>query len=315
MQLTDLKFKKIDVVHISARKIFEIDWDVLVPVFVAKNPLVPEIDPSYIFNKEATKSILAGFLYNRRVLIQGLHGTGKSTHIEQIAARLNWPCLRINLDGHITRSDLLGKDSIRLENGNPISFYKLGILPWALSHPVSLILDEYDAARAEVLFVIQRLLEQEGKLILLDENKSLTPHENFRLFATVNTLGLGDTTGLYTGTHALNQGQLDRWTIVAHMPYLSFEKERELLKSKVPSLHTPELENTLKSMVAFADLTRQGFKSGDIGLPMSPRTLISWAQNIEIFGDLKEALSLTFLNRFEKEDQHLLEEYYQRAFG
>ncbi len=314
MQLSEFRFCDYKTKLHSVRDLFGIDWDVSVPVFEEKNPLVPKIDPFYIFNSEVTKSILAGFLYNLRVLLHGLHGTGKSTHIEQVAARLNWPCLRINLDGHITRSDLLGKDVIRLEKGHPVSCYQLGILPWSLKNPVALILDEYDAARPEVLFVIQRLLEQDGKLILLDENVTLTPHPQFRLFATINTLGLGDTTGLYFGTHPLNQGQLDRWNLIAHLSYFSFEKEMALVKAKVPLLGTPEFKEIVKSMIAFADLTRQGFKNGDLGLPMSPRSVISWGENIDIFKDVKEALTLSFLNRFSEEDQKLLEEYYERAF-
>lgn len=315
MLLSHLDFKDYHSKPQSAKDLFGLNWDISVPVFQGKNPLVPEIDPFYIFNTDATKSILAGFIYNRRVLLQGLHGTGKSTHIEQVAARLNWPCLRVNLDGHLTRSDLLGKDVIRLENGQPLSAYQPGVLSWSLKNPIALILDEYDAARPEVLFVIQRLLEQEGKLILLDENVILTPHPHFRLFGTINTLGSGDPTGLYFGVHSLNQGQLDRWNLVAHLSYFFFEEEMKLLQAKLPFLKKQEFQETLKSMVAFADLTRQGFKNGDLGLPMSPRTLISWGENIEIFKNIKEALVLSFLNRFSEEDQKLLYEYYDRAFN
>lgn len=301
--------------HSSAHTLFGINWDIDLPIFDKRSELTPEIDPDYVFDNSVTKSILAGFLYNRRVLLQGLHGTGKSTHIEQIAARLNWPCLRINLDGHITRFDLLGKDVIHLEKGHPVSRYQEGILPWAIKHPVALVLDEYDAARPEVLFVLQRLLEQTGKLTLLDENKIFDPHPYFRIFATTNTLGLGDSTGLYFGTHPLNQGQLDRWNIVARTSYLPFEKEINLVCAKTPFFQNTDGRTTVKSMVAFADLTRMGFQSGDLALPMSPRTVISWAQNSVIFGDIKESLTLSFLNRFEEQDKPLLEEYYQRAFG
>lgn len=298
-----------------ARTLFGINWEIDVPVFDERSALVPEIDPDYVFDNCITKSVLAGFLYNRRVLLQGLHGTGKSTHIEQVAARLNWPCLRINLDGHITRFDLLGKDVIHLQNDHPLSHYQEGILPWSIRHPVALVLDEYDAARPEVLFVLQRLLEQGGKLTLLDENKILDPHPFFRLFATVNTLGLGDSTGLYFGTHPLNQGQMDRWNIVARTSYLPFEQEINLICAKTPFFQNPEGRETIKSMVAFADLTRQGFQNGDLMLPMSPRGVLSWAQNSIIFGDVKESLAVSFLNRFEDQDKPLLEEYYQRAFG
>ncbi|MBS0185631.1 MAG: AAA family ATPase [Proteobacteria bacterium] len=314
MQLSEFKFCDFTTKPQSVKNLFGIDWDITIPVFQEKNLLIPDIDPHYIFNADVTKSIIAGFLYNRRVLLQGLHGTGKSTHIEQVAARLNWPCVRINFDGHIMRSDLLGKDIIRIENGHPVSFYQPGILPWSLKNPIALILDEYDAARPEVLFVLQRLLEQEGKLMLLDENLILTPHRYFRLFATLNTLGLGDSTGLYFGTHPINQGQLDRWNLIAHLSYFSFEKEMELIKAKVPSLNIPEFQDTIKSMIAFADLTRQGFKNGDLSLPMSPRCLISWGENINIFKNVEEALRLSFLNRFSEEDQKLLIEYYDRAF-
>ena len=316
MRLSTLDLKNIQKTSpMSARVLFGINWDTEIPVFDEKNDLTPDIDPDYVFDDSVTKSVLAGFLYNRRVLLQGLHGTGKSTHIEQVAARLNWPCLRINLDGHITRFDLLGKDVIHLQNEHPISAFQEGILPWSIRHPVALVLDEYDAARPEVLFVLQRLLEQTGKLTLLDENIVLDPHPYFRLFATTNTLGLGDATGLYFGTHPLNQGQMDRWNIVAHTSYLPFEKEINLVCAKTPFFQNPEGRVTVKSMVAFADLTRQGFQSGDIALPMSPRTVISWAQNSVIFGDIKESLTLSFLNRFEEQDKPLLEEYYQRAFG
>ncbi len=317
MDLSNLSFpKKISTTLIQPKKIFGVDLSTQIFAFQEKHPLVPEIDSHYIFEEEATKSLLLGFSLNKRVLLQGLHGTGKSTHIEQVAARLNWPCVRINLDGHLTRSDLLGKDVIRLSDGKPYSVFQEGILPFSLQHPVALVFDEYDAGRPEVLFIIQRLLEAEGKLTLLDENRILTPHPFFRLFATANTVGMGDTSGLYYGTHPLNQGQLDRWSLIAKLSYLPFEKEKELVLAKVPFFaETKEQAQKVHGMVAFADLTRAGFEAGDIALPMSPRSVLAWAQNTEILGDIKSALKLTYLNRFEKQDQTLLEEYYQRAFG
>lgn len=317
MDLQSLSFlKEPSTILLNTKKTFGIDFSIEVTAFQEKHPLVPETDPHYIFEEEATKSLLLGFALNKRVLLQGLHGTGKSTHIEQVAARLNWPCLRINLDGHLTRSDLLGKDVIRLSDGKPYSIFQEGILPFALKHPIALVFDEYDAGRPEVLFVIQRLLEAEGKLTLLDENKILTPHPFFRMFATANTVGMGDTTGLYYGTHPLNQGQLDRWSLIAKLSYLPFEKEKGLVLTKVPFFaKTEEKSQIIHGMVAFADLTRAGFEAGDIALPMSPRSVLAWAQNAEVLGGIKEALKLTYLNRFEKQDQALLEEYYQRAFG
>lgn len=317
MDLNTLTFlKDLSIVSLNPKKIFNIDLPLEIPSFKEKHPLVPEIDPHYIFDEEATKSLLLGFALNKRILLQGLHGTGKSTHIEQVAARLNWPCLRLNLDGHLTRSDLLGKDAIRLENGKPFSYFQEGILPFALKHPIALVFDEYDAGRPEVLFVIQRLLEAEGKLTLLDENQVLTPHPFFRLFATANTIGMGDTTGLYYGTHPLNQGQLDRWSFIAKLHYLPFETEKELILAKVPFLKKSKaLSQQVHGMVAFADLTRAGFEAGDISLPMSPRSVLTWAQNTEALGDVKIALKLTFLNRFEEQEKKILEEYYQRAFG
>lgn len=295
----------------SSKDLFqvELDWDV--HKFSEKRTLVPDIDPHYAFDVSATKAILLGFTYNQRVLVQGLHGSGKSTHIEQIAARLNWPCLRVNLDGHITRSDLLGKDVIKLQDGKPVSLFQEGILPWAIQRPIALVLDEYDAARPEVLFVLQQVLEQGGSLTLFEENRRITPHPQFRLFATANTVGLGDSTGLYLGTHPLNQGQLDRWTVVAKLSYMEMAREHALIMAKAPGL----AEDIAQGMVAFADLTREGFRAGDLALPMSPRTVLGWAHQTLILKDPKEALSLSFLNRFEADEVSLLHEYYQRAFG
>ena len=276
---------------------------------------MPEIDKSYRFDPDTTLSILAGFAHNRRVLVQGYHGTGKSTHIEQVAARLNWPCIRINLDSHISRIDLIGKDAIVLKDGKQITEYREGILPWALQRACALVFDEYDAGRPDVMFVIQRVLEVEGKLTLLDQNRVLHPHPSFRLFATTNTVGLGDTTGLYHGTHALNQGQLDRWNIVANLNYLPAEEEEAIVAAKVPSFAAAHKKEALKGMVSLANLTRQSFMQGDISTVMSPRTVISWAENYEIFGDLAAAFRLTFLNKCDEAERAAVGELYQRCMG
>ena len=300
---------------VSARKLFDIDTDWMIPAFSQKSEHVPDIDTAYRFDPSTTMAILAGFAHNRRVLIQGYHGTGKSTHIEQVAARLNWPCIRINLDSHISRIDLIGKDAIVLKDGKQITEYKEGLLPWALQRACALVFDEYDAGRPDVMFVIQRVLEVEGKLTLLDQNRVITPHAAFRLFATSNTVGLGDTTGLYHGTHALNQGQLDRWNIVATLNYLPAEEEEAIVAAKVPSFAAPAKKETLQGMVALANLTRQAFMQGDISTVMSPRTVITWAENDDIFHDLAAAFRLSFLNKCDENERAAVAELYQRAMG
>ncbi len=300
---------------ISVRQVFGIDSDLDVPAFSLSEEHVPDIDPTYQFDHDTTLAILAGFAHNRRVMIQGYHGTGKSTHIEQVAARLNWPCIRINLDSHISRIDLVGKDAIVLQDGKQITEFREGILPWALQHPTALVFDEYDAGRPDVMFVIQRVLEVEGKLTLLDQNKIIKPHPFFRLFSTTNTIGLGDTTGLYHGTQQINQGQMDRWNIVATLNYLPHDDEVEIVIAKVASYDTPEGRKKMAAMVELADLTRQGFINGDISTVMSPRTVLTWAENAEIFGDLKVAFRLTFLNKCDEMERPVVAEYYQRCFG
>lgn len=290
---------------------FKVPFDV--KGFSESSVHVPEVDSSYQFDPTTTQAILAGFMFNKRVLVHGYHGTGKSTHIEQVAARLNWPCLRINLDGHISRLDLLGRDVITLKDGQQVSEFQPGVLPWAMEHGVALVLDEYDAGRPDVMFVIQRILEDDGRLTLLDQNRVITPHPHFRLFATANTIGLGDSTGLYHGTNALNQGQLDRWNIVTQLNYLGFEPELSILLAKHPQYLKNKRE--AESMVAFAELTRTGFMAGDLSTVMSPRTVLNWADNINIFGDLQKALSYTFTNRCEADEQPLLHEYYERCFA
>lgn len=296
---------------ISVRETFGIDIDMTVKSFADKSEHVPDIDPTYQFDHDTTIAILAGFNHNRRVMIQGYHGTGKSTHIEQIAARLSWPCVRVNLDSHISRIDLIGKDAIKLKDGKQITEFQEGILPWALSNPVAIVFDEYDAGRADVMFVIQRVLEVDGKLTLLDQNKVITPHKYFRLFATANTVGLGDTTGLYHGTQQINQGQMDRWSLVATLNYLPHEQETNIVAAKNPKLD----RETIKRMVTVADLTRSSFMNGDISTVMSPRTVISWAQNFEIFNDLGFAFRLTFLNKCDELERETVAEFYQRCFN
>ena len=302
--------------EISVKDTFGIDSTMIVKGFAEPEDHVPEIDDSYIFDKETTLAILAGFAYNRRVMIQGYHGTGKSTHIEQVAARLNWPCIRINLDSHISRIDLVGKDAIVLRDGQQVTEFREGILPWALQHPCALVFDEYDAGRPDVMFVIQRVLEVEGKLTLLDQNRVIRPHPAFRLFATANTIGLGDTSGLYHGTQQINQGQMDRWNIVTTLNYLPHGQEEAIVLSKMPGFDTAEGRTTVKNMVMLADLTRNAFINGDISTVMSPRTVLTWAQNTEIFGgDLALAFRMTFLNKCDELERPLVAEYYQRCFG
>ncbi|MDP5292052.1 AAA family ATPase [Oceanimonas sp. CHS3-5] len=296
------------------RELFNLDVDMQVPVFEHKDEHVPDIDPNYCFNPDVTLAILAGFTRNRRVLLQGLHGTGKSTHIEQVAARLNWPCVRVNLDGHISRLDLVGKDTIVLEEGKQITRFQEGIVPWALRRPVALIFDEFDAGRPDVMFVIQRILEQDGKFTLLDQNQVITPNPNFRLFATANTVGLGNVTGLYHGTQQINQAQMDRWNIVAKLDYLPREDEIQIIQGKVPRYNDARGHELISRMVAVAELTRAGFAAGDLSTLMSPRTLIAWAENTEIFNDAALAFRLSFLNKCDEAERPLVAEYYQRCF-
>ena len=300
--------------EVDVRKTFEIDADLKVMGFKEPNEYVPTIDEAYKFDKNTTLAILAGFSHNRRVMIQGYHGSGKSTHIEQVAARLNWPCIRVNLDSHISRIDLLGKDAITLKDGKQITEFKEGILPWALQTPTALVFDEYDAGRPDVMFVIQRVLEVEGKLTLLDQNKVISPHSGFRLFATANTVGLGDTSGLYHGTQQINQGQMDRWHIVSTLNYLDPELELKVVLSKVQSLDNKEGVEIAKNMISVANLSRQGFANGDISTLMSPRTVISWAENYQIFNDLNKSFEITFLNKCDETERVIIAEYYQRCF-
>jgi len=296
--------------ELSVRETFGIDSDLKVPAFSKADERVPELDETYVFDPDTTLAILAGFAFNRRVMVQGYHGTGKSTHIEQVAARLNWPLIRINLDAHISRIDLIGRDAIVLRDGLQVTEFREGLLPWALQHPVALVFDEYDAGRPDVMFVIQRVLEQAGKLTLLDQNRVIRPNPFFRLFATANTVGLGDTSGLYHGTQAINQGQMDRWNIVVGLNYLPEETERRIVGAKT-SL-APKL---VADMIRVAGLSRQGFIGGDISTVMSPRTVITWAQNTEIFGDPGFAFRLSFLNKCDEAERMLVAEYYQRVFG
>ena len=299
---------------VEVSKIFNIDSKMSVKGFAEKTEWVPDIDVGYIFDKETTLSILAGFNYNRRVMVQGFHGTGKSTHIEQIAARLNWPCVRINLDSHISRIDLLGKDAIKLKDGKQITEFQEGMLPWSIQNPVALVFDEYDAGRPDVMFVIQSILEVEGKLTLLDQNKVITPHPSFRLFATTNTVGLGDVTGLYHGTQQINQGQMDRWHILSTLNYLDANQELKVVLSKVSEFNTNKNQEILTNMIKLANLTRSGFENGDISILMSPRTVISWAQNYKIFKDVVDSFKLTFLNKCDDLEKPIIAEYFQRCF-
>src|SRR6478609_7148592 len=297
--------------EVSVRELFGIDIDMKVPAFSKADERVPDIDDSYVFDPDTTLAILAGFAHNRRVMVQGYHGTGKSTHIEQVAARLNWPCIRINLDAHISRIDLIGRDAIVLRDGLQVTEFREGLLPWALQHPVALVFDEYDAGRPDVMFVIQRVLETEGKLTLLDQNRVIRPNPWFRLFATANTVGLGDTSGLYHGTQAINQGQMDRWNIVVGLNYLPAQVESEIVLAKSDGMDA----KVVADMVKVADLTRQGFINGDISTVMSPRTVITWAQNAAIFKNVGFAFRLSFLNKCDEAERMLVAEYYQRVFG
>jgi|TARA_B100000123_G_scaffold50973_1_gene34668 cobaltochelatase CobS len=299
---------------ISVREVFGIDSDMIVKGFSERANRVPEVDETYKFDPDTTLAILAGFNHNRRVMIQGYHGTGKSTHIEQVAARLNWPAVRVNLDSHISRIDLIGKDAIKLKDGKQVTEFHEGILPWALRNPVAIVFDEYDAGRADVMFVIQRVLEHDGKLTLLDQNEIITPHSNFRLFATSNTVGLGDTTGLYHGTQQINQAQMDRWSLVATLNYLSVEVESAIVLAKSPSYDSEEGKSVIKQMVTVADLTRTAFMNGDLSTVMSPRTVINWASNTEIFKDVGYAFRLTFLNKCDELERQIVAEFFQRCF-
>ena len=302
-------------ITISVRQTFNIDSDIEVPAFSVGEDHVPDIDEAYQFDHDTTLAILAGFAHNRRVMIQGYHGTGKSTHIEQVAARLNWPCVRVNLDSHISRIDLIGKDAIVLRDGLQVTEFREGILPWAIQHPTALAFDEYDAGRPDVMFVIQRVLEVDGKFTLLDQNRIMRPHPYFRLFCTTNTVGLGDTTGLYHGTQQINQGQMDRWNIVATLNYLPHDDEVRIVLAKVPTYNNKRRRDTVESMVEMAALTRSGFINGDISTVMSPRTVITWAENAEIFGNLALAFRFTFLNKCDEMERSIVAEYYQRCFG
>jgi cobaltochelatase CobS len=297
-------------------KDFGAPGDMKVPAFSKRTEYVPEIDEAYRFDPQTTLAILAGFAFNRRVMVQGYHGTGKSTHIEQVAARLNWPLVRINLDSHVSRIDLVGKDAIVLKEGKQVTEFREGMLPWALQRPVAICFDEYDAGRPDVMFVIQRVLEASGKLTLLDQNRVIAPNPYFRLFATTNTIGLGDTSGLYHGTQQINQAQMDRWTIVTTLNYLDHDVEAEIVLAKAPSYNTPEGKRIISSMVRVADMTRNAFMNGDISTVMSPRTVIFWAQNAEIFGgDIATAFRMTFLNKCDELERPTVAEFYQRAFG
>ena len=302
-------------IKISVKQTFGFESDMQAGGFSKKNEYVPKIDPDYKFDKDTTLAILAGFSFNKRVLIQGYHGTGKSTHIEQVAARLNWPCVRVNLDSHISRIDLIGKDAIVLKDGKQITEFKEGILPWSIQNPIALVFDEYDAGRPDVMFVIQRVLESEGNFTLLDKNKVLEQHDFFRIFATTNTVGLGDTTGLYHGTQQINQGQMDRWNIVSTLNYLPFEKELEIVLAKNKDFNNKEGKELLSNMIKVADLTRKGFVNGDISTVMSPRTVLHWAENTSIFKDQGYAFRITFLNKCDELEKKIISEYYQRCFG
>jgi cobaltochelatase CobS len=300
---------------VSVRQVFGIDSDLEVPAYSEAEEHVPDVDPDYLFDRTTTLAILAGFAKNRRVIVTGYHGTGKSTHIEQVAARLNWPCVRVNLDSHISRVDLIGKDAIVIRDGKQVTEFRDGMLPWALQHNVALCFDEYDAGRPDVMFVIQRVLEVSGKLTLLDQNKVIRPHPAFRLFATANTVGLGDTTGLYHGTQQINQGQMDRWSIVTTLNYLPHDNEVEIVLAKAQTYRTAEGRDTINKMVRVADLTRNAFMNGDISTVMSPRTVITWAENADIFRDLAFAFRVTFLNKCDELERPIVAEFYQRCFG
>ena len=302
-------------IKISVNQTFGIETEMQVDGFAKKNQHVPDVDKNYKFDRDTTLAILSGFSFNKRVLIQGYHGTGKSTHIEQVAARLNWPCVRVNLDSHISRIDLIGKDAIVIKDGKQITEFKEGVLPWSIQNPVALVFDEYDAGRPDVMFVINRVLESEGTFTLLDKNKVIKQNSNFRLFATTNTIGLGDTTGLYHGTQQINQGQMDRWNIVTTLNYLNFDKELEIVLAKNKNMNNTKGKEKISNMIKVASLTRKGFVAGDISTVMSPRTIIHWAENFEIFKDTGYAFRVTFLNKCDDLEKNIIAEYYQRCFG
>jgi cobaltochelatase CobS len=299
----------------AVRDLFGIDTDMKLKGYAEPDPHVPPVDPDYLFDRNTTLAILAGFAFNRRVMVQGYHGTGKSTHIEQVAARLNWPLVRVNLDAHVSRIDLVGKDAIILKEGKQITEFRDGILPWAVQNNIALVFDEYDAGRPDVMFVIQRVLESSGRLTLLDQNRVITPHPSFRLFATTNTIGLGDTSGLYHGTQQINQGQMDRWSIVTTLNYLPHDKEVGIVLAKAKDYRNEKGKKTVANMVRLADLTRSAFINGDLSTVMSPRTVITWAENAAIFGDLGFAFRLTFLNKCDELERPVVAEFYQRVFG
>ena len=302
-------------IKLSVKQTFGIESEMEVDAFSKKNEFVPEIDKHYKFDRDTTLAILSGFNYNKRVIVHGYHGTGKSTHITQVAARLNWPCVRVNLDSHISRIDLIGKDAIVIKDGKQVTEFKEGVLPWSIQNPIALVFDEYDAGRPDVMFVIQRVLESEGSFTLLDKNKVIKQNDYFRLFATANTIGLGDTSGLYTGTQQINQAQMDRWNIVTTLNYLSLEKEMEIILAKNKNLNNLKGKEKISNMIKVASLTRKGFIAGDISTVMSPRTVLHWAENIEIFKDIGYAFRVTFLNKCDEVEKNIIAEYYQRCFG
>ena len=314
MQPTDTVFEEAPTKKLTTEKLFGFESNLKLLGFDKPHPLTPAVDETYHFDKDTTLAILAGFLHNRRVLVQGYHGTGKSTHIEQVAARLNWPCIRINMDSHISRTDLIGRDAIVLQEGKQVTAFQEGIIPWALRRPIALVFDEYDAGRPDVMFVIQRILEAQGKLTLLDQNTVITPHQYFRIFATSNTIGLGDATGLYHGTQPINQGQMDRWNIVTTLNYLDPSMEEKIVASKIKALDNAKGKKLIGQMVAMAGLTRQGFMNGDISTVMSPRTVLSWAENAQILDSVDTAFRLSFLNKCDEMERPTIAEYYQRCF-
>ena len=313
--MTSLTSLKKPDIKISVKQTFGLDTEMEIEAFSKTNEFVPKIDQNYKFDRDTTLAILSGFAFNKRVLVQGYHGTGKSTHIEQVAARLNWPCIRVNLDSHVSRIDLIGKDAIVLKEGKQITEFKEGILPWSIQNPVALVFDEYDAGRPDVMFVIQRVLESEGNFTLLDKNKVINQHDYFRMFATTNTVGLGDTTGLYHGTQQINQGQMDRWNIVTTLNYLPLEKEMDIILSKNKNFNSKDGKEKISNMIKVADLTRKGFINGDISTVMSPRTVLHWAENTTIFKDHGYAFRVTFLNKCDETEKKIISEYYQRCFG
>ncbi|KAB0541131.1 cobaltochelatase subunit CobS [Pseudochrobactrum algeriensis] len=315
MSKVDLDINNMPDTTVSVRDVFGIDSDMIVPAYSKKDPHVPDADPDYIFDRQTTLAILAGFAYNRRVMVSGYHGTGKSTHIEQVAARLNWPCVRVNLDSHVSRIDLIGKDAIVVKDGMQVTEFKDGILPWAYQNNVALVFDEYDAGRPDVMFVIQRVLESSGRLTLLDQSRVINPHPAFRMFATANTVGLGDTTGLYHGTQQINQAQMDRWSIVTTLNYLPHDNEVEIILAKSKHYQNAEGREIVSKMVRVADMTRQAFINGDLSTVMSPRTVITWSENANIFTDVGFAFRLTFLNKCDELERPIVAEFYQRAFG